>query len=303
MKIFSKEKSGSKRIIHLFGLEFAYNTAKKYNYIPINKSGITEKKRSPGIIVSVTSFPDRVPTLHKNLSSLLNQTLKPDLLILWLAKEQFPNMENDLPEEVLRLKEFGLTIKWYHDIKSYKKLIPALVEFPEDIIITADDDVFYDQTMIEKLYASYLKFPSYIHSHKTKKIIFKDGKIIAKQKKSYKFPSFATIQVGVGGVLYPPHSLHSDVTNEDLFMELAPTNDDLWFWACAVTNNTKIVKIDNNIPEPVIIEETYNTPGLCEINNHGQKLFYIQLENILNHYEELKPKILADIKSQKHLKS
>ena len=302
MKFFIKEKIGSKRIIHLFGLKFSYNTAKKYNYVPITEQGLSNKKRIPRIVVSVTSFPDRISTLHINLSSLLNQTVKPDSLILWLAKEQFPNLEQDLTEDILRLKDFGLTIKWYHDIKSYKKLIPALLEFPEDIIITADDDVFYDRTMIEKLYNSYLRFPSFIHCHKTKKIFFKDGKIVAKQKKAYKYPSFATIQVGVGGVLYPPHSVHADVTDEKLFTELAPTNDDLWFWACAVLNNTKIVKCENNIPEPVIIEETYDTPALCNINNHGQKLFYVQLDNILNHYEGLNNKILSDIKSQKHLK-
>ena len=303
MKFFTKEKIGSKRIIHLFGLKFSYNTAKKYNYTPLTEWGLSNEKRKPRIIVSVTSFPDRISTLHINLTSLLNQTVKPDLLILWLAKEQFPNLEKDLPKDILSLKDFGLTIKWYHDIKSYKKLIPALAEFPEDIIITADDDVFYDKTMIEKLYESYLKFPTCINSHKTKKIILKDGKIITKQKKAYKYPSFATIQVGVGGVLYPPHSLHKDAVNEKLFMELAPTNDDLWFWACAVLNNTKIVKIENNISEPIIIEETYNTPALCNINNHGKKLFYIQFENIINHYDSLINKILSDIKRQKHLKN
>ena len=56
------------------------------------------------------------------------------------------------------------------------------------------------------------------------------------------------------------------------------------------------MKVKNNIDEPIIIEETYSTPSLAEINNHGEKLFYIQLENILNHYKDLKAKILSDIK-------
>ncbi len=293
---FKKEKIGSKRIITIFGLKLCYNKAKKFKFKQINTNGLNNEIRTPKIIVSLTSFPDRIPSLHKNLSSLLSQTVKPDMLILWLAEEQFPNKEQDLPVEILRLKDFGLTIRWCKDLRSYKKLIPTIQEFPEDIIITADDDVFYHPEMIERLYKSYLKYPNHIHCHKTKKITFKNNEIKTKQKKCYKYPSFGNILVGVGGVLYPPHSLFKDITNEELFKKLAPTNDDLWFWATAVLNNTRIMKVKNNIDEPIIIEETYSTPSLAEINNHGEKLFYIQLENILNHYKDLKAKILSDIK-------
>jgi hypothetical protein len=38
------------------------------------------------------------------------------------------------------------------------------------------------------------------------------------------------LPTGVGGVLYPPHALHSDVTDSTLFMKLCPTADDLWFY-------------------------------------------------------------------------
>lgn len=293
---FKKEKIGSKRIITIFGLKLCYNKAKKFKFKQINTNGLNNEIRTPKIIVSLTSFPDRIPSLHKNLSSLLSQTVKPDMLILWLAEEQFPNKEQDLPVEILRLKNFGLTIRWCKNLRSYKKLIPTIQEFPEDIIITADDDVFYHPEMIERLYKSYLKYPNHIHCHKTKKITFKNNEIKTKQKKCYKYPSFGNILVGVGGVLYPPHSLFKDITNEELFKKLAPTNDDLWFWAAAVLNNTRIMKVKKNIDEPIIIEETYSTPSLAEINNHGEKLFYIQLENILNHYKDLKAKILSDIK-------
>lgn len=293
---FKKEKIGSKRIITIFGLKLCYNKAKKFKFKQINTNGLNNEIRTPKIIVSLTSFPDRIPSLHKNLSSLLSQTVKPDMLILWLAEEQFSNKEQDLPVEILRLKNFGLTIRWCKDLRSYKKLIPTIQEFPEDIIITADDDVFYHPEMIERLYKSYLKYPNHIHCHKTKKITFKNNEIKTKQKKCYKYPSFGNILVGVGGVLYPPHSLFKDITNEELFKKFAPTNDDLWFWAAAVLNNTRIMKVKNNIDEPIIIEETYSTPSLAEINNHGEKLFYIQLENILNHYKDLKAKILSDIK-------
>ncbi len=42
------------------------------------------------------------------------------MVILYLAEEQFPNKEADLPGKLLKFKENGLTIKWCEDLKSYK---------------------------------------------------------------------------------------------------------------------------------------------------------------------------------------
>lgn len=297
MQFFKKEKIGKKRIITICGLKFEYRTGRKYKFEKVTKSGLTDIKRNPQIIVSLTSFPDRIPFIYKTISSLLNQTLKPDMVILWLAKEQFPQLENNLPDELLELKKYGLTIKWCNNIRSYKKLVPAIKEYPNDIIITADDDIYYDKTLIELLYKSYEKEPQYIHCHRCTKIFYKNGKIKAKGggKKFYKYPSYANKLVGVGGVLYPPNSLYCDITNENLFMELAPTNDDIWFWLMAVLNNRKIKVIKNNIPEPAEIDETMQGPCLTQINDHGDNLFYKQLDNILNHYEGLEDKIKSDM--------
>lgn len=297
MQFFKKEKIGKKRIITICGLKFEYRTGRKYKFEKVTKSGLTDIKRNPQIIVSLTSFPDRIPFIYKTISSLLNQTLKPDMVILWLAKEQFPQLENDLPDELLELKKYGLTIKWCNNIRSYKKLVPAIKEYPNDIIITVDDDIYYDKTLVELLYKSYEKEPQYIHCHRCTKIFYKNGKIKAKGggKKFYKYPSYANKLVGVGGVLYPPNSLYCDITNENLFMELAPTNDDIWFWLMAVLNNKKIKVIKNNIPEPAEIDETMQGPCLTQINDHGDNLFYKQLDNILNHYEGLEDKIKSDM--------
>ena len=51
------------------------------------------------------------------------------------------------------------------------------------------------------------------------------------------------MQTGVGGVLYPPRSLKAEMIDEDLFRRLSPFADDIWFWAAAVANGTKIVPV------------------------------------------------------------
>lgn len=60
-------------------------------------------------------------------------------------------------------------------------------------------------------------------------------------------------------------------------------------------DNTKIMAVKNNIKYPILIEETLNGPCLCQINDHGENLFDIQLENVLNHYPGLREKIIADM--------
>lgn len=296
MKLFTKEKAGSRRIIKICGLKFEYNRAQKYDYKPVTESGLTDNPREKKLIISLTSFPDRIPTLHICLASIMQQTLKPDMILLWLAREQFPNGEADLPEEILKLKNFGLTIRWCHNIRSYKKLIPALREFPEDIIVTCDDDIFYHREWLERLYKSYLENPGFVHCHRANKLKIKDNKFKFKYEKNYNHPSYAHKLTGGGGVLYPPHALYKDITDEKLFMELAPTNDDVWFWIMSVLNDTRTIVVKNSIKRPIIIEETFSGPCLCEINNHGEKLHDIQLENVLKHYEGVREKILADMK-------
>lgn len=296
MQLFEKKKYGRTREIKILGIKFKYKVGKDYKLANINSSGISAEKRNPKVIVSLTSFPARIEYVHQTVISLLDQKFKPDMIILWLAEEQFPNKK--LPENLLNLCQYGLTIKWCNDIRSFKKLIPTLKEYPDNIIVTVDDDVYYDREMLERLYKSYLKNPEYIHCHRCTYIYYKNGEIKAKigGKKYYKHPSFANKLVGVGGVLYPPHSLYQDITREDLFMTLTPTNDDVWFWMMAVLNNRKIYVIKNNIPQPTGIDETLDGPCLTKINDHGDKLFFKDLKKVFEYYKGLEDKIKSDIK-------
>jgi hypothetical protein len=54
---------------------------------------------------------------------------------------------------------------------------------------------------------------------------------------------YKNIQTGVGGVLYPPHSLKADMMDVELFTQIAPTTDDIWFWAAAVANNIPVIPV------------------------------------------------------------
>ncbi len=279
-----------------------------YEMEKFRETGISKniKEGEAKIIVSLTSFPERMYDVHYAVYSLLNQIKKPDILILYLAEDEFPNREADLPPKLLRLKENGLTIKWCKNLKSYKKLIPALREYPEDIIVTADDDVYYPKDWLYKLYESYLENPECIHCHRAHKITFENDEI-----KPYKHwnmciddnsTGFINFFTGAGGILYPPKLLHGNVLDEELFLKLAPNADDIWFYSMAVLNNAKIKIVNkpyNNIRlvNPMRDIGAYEETTLClEGNSDGGN--DIQLNNVFEHYPEIKKRILDNKEEQ-----
>lgn len=249
------------------------------------------------IIISLTSYPARIGTIHIVIESLLNQSLKADKVILWLAPEQFPNKEVDLPQSLLDLREKGLTIGWYKDIRSYKKLIPTLRLYPDDIIVTADDDNVYQKDWLKKLYNNYKKYPTDIQAHRVTKFYYtKDRFYTAAGGNSYYIgANYLNKLVGLGGVLYPPHCFYKDILNEDLIKQLAPTNDDQWFWLQAAMNGVKVRVVDNPIIEAHYVEGTQET-GLTNINDHGENLFWKDFNRMIEYYPKVK-----DILKREHL--
>lgn len=251
--------------------------------------GITNKKRKVKIIVSLTSFPARIDTVDITIKSLLLQSLKPDEIILWLAREQFPDEENGLPDKLLELKKYGLTICWCEDLKSYKKLLPALHMYPEDIIVTADDDVYYERHWLRRLYAGYVQAPNYVHCHRITKVYIRDNEYQMKEGEFevYPFPSFLHKLTGVGGVLYPPHILCQEVLDEEKCRKLAPTNDDVWFWLMAVLNGARVNVVKNNMPRVEAVKGTQEGECLNKINDGKEGLIWKDFYRMLEAYPQL----------------
>ncbi len=202
------------------------------------------------VIVSMTSFPAAITYATKTIRYILKGSVLPEKLVLYLTFSQFE--ECGIPEELIQLAQDNpiFEIRNYdRDIRSYRKLIPAIIDFPEAIIVTVDDDVAYHRHMLRDLLDTHAQLPHAVIAHRAKRI--KLGKTYRQWKKYrwYDFCfkkyhiSFANLQTGVGGVLYPPHSLKKEMMDVNLFTEIAPTTDDIWFWAAGVANGYPVVPV------------------------------------------------------------
>jgi len=197
------------------------------------------------IIVSLTSYGRRVHEVFLSIESIMQQTMKPNRIVLWLDESY---KDKPLPQSLLIQKSRGLEIAFCPDIKSYTKLIPQMRQTPDDAIITIDDDILYDHDVLEHLIQAYIGEPGTIHCCRVHKIgIGTGGDVLpykeweARCTKTGK-DGFYFI-TGVGGALYPPGSLDEEVFNEDVFMSICPDADDIWFTAMALKKGTPINKV------------------------------------------------------------
>ncbi len=294
-----------------FGMRLPLKRIAKKRLKSINKiihhfsgKGITEDKRNPEIIVSLTSFPERINEVHYAIYSLLTQTMKPDTVILWLAKDEFPNGMRDLPESLLGLQKNGLDIQWCRYARSYQKLIPALQEFPNGIIVTADDDLLYPTNWLELLYNSYLKNPDFVHAHRSHRIKLDEaGNILQYKNWHYCWnnhdPSFLNFPTTGAGTLFPPDIFYKDVFNHVLFAKLCPYADDIWFWAMLTLNNRKTILADSGISNLIYINpdrefgrNRQKTLGSLNVHEGYNDM---QFHNIILHYPVLKDYLLGEL--------
>lgn len=248
-----------------------------------------EEQRAKKVIVSLTSYGRRVSaTLPYTLMSLLKQTYKPDRIVCWLDKDHW-NRDN-LPNKVKELEAFGVDIMFCEDFKSYKKLLPSVKMFPNDLIITVDDDLYYKSTLIETLINKHKQHPDAIQTFRTSTILFDK---ISNTSKEYWFgeghPEYYDFACGGSGTLYDIYLLHNDLTNYDLIQRLAPKADDLWFFFMEMLNNTYVnmVADDKNKTCFYPIDSFYqkfhkdgslNAENLHEMGNN------IQLKSIMDYY-------------------
>lgn len=216
--------------------------------------GVTVQKRNPEIMISLTSYPKRFPLIDLCLKSLVNQKMKADRIVLWLGNDTSHDEAEKLRK---KFGQYGVEIHRDAEanLRSHKKYYYALRDYPQDVIVLADDDLIYPPDWLESLVKSWREHPNCISARRVHRITWDDQdnpKPYCQWQGEVKsdIPAHDLVSTTGMGVLFPPKCLNKEVLNRNVFMEKALTADDLWLKVMAVISGVKVVWAKNNMMMP-----------------------------------------------------
>ena len=107
-------------------------------------------------------------------------------------------------------------------------------EYPDDLVITVDDDMLYEPRLVARLLASYARYPDAVSARRVHRMAKKtDGTIAAYNDWEYECKAFSRPQLDMFsttgfGTLFPPHCMDARVLDQELFMRECDAADDVW---------------------------------------------------------------------------
>ncbi|NWO07103.1 MAG: hypothetical protein HLX50_15835 [Alteromonadaceae bacterium] len=224
---------------------------------------LNQHRYIPLLTVNLTTTFQRLSLCRIALTSLLLQSRLPDQINLWVSKEPYlrdkgiaksesiDQLIGSLPAE----SRSRVSVRWVPNTGPYRKLIPMLREAgPDDLIVTADDDIFYGRDWLSGLLSAYEDAGGkpVAARVRTKRINF-----LGKET-SYLFWGLMShsgvardnfiVTFGGGAVLTRKMFREHDIA-DDAFMSVAPTADDLWY--------SKLLRLNNNevVVAPALLDE------------------------------------------------
>ena len=243
------------------------------------------ENRKEKIIISLTTYPARINVVYLTIKSILSQTIKPDKVILYLGDDS-KNIQ--LPNSLIQLQKYGLSIEYRNDnLKSHKKYYYVMKEYPNDLIITIDDDLLYHKNFIKKLYNFHKKFPLCVCAYRVHKMKFYKKNLLPYRNWDFEYtkikePSHQLFLTTGAGALFPPNSLPPSAFDKDNIKYLCPNADDVWINIMLIVNRKKVIWVPSKrqMP-PTIIQVQKNGLNNSNIDYGGND---IQLNNLLKFY-------------------
>lgn len=258
-----------------------------------------KKLQDDSIIVSMTTFPARIGYVHLAVKSLLNQTVMPGKIVLWLAKEQFRDVE--IPAQLQELCSYGLEICYCdEDLLAHKKYYYVMQEYPDYFIVTYDDDIIYPEDSLEKLLVMHRQHPNAIICNRGREIQIENSSVAPYRHWKVSgqvpagVPTYHVMASTGAGTLYPPHCMPDETFDIEKIRSLALTADDLWMKVMSVLGNVPVVKSQTR-GKALCVSKGKQDITLAH-RNVDQGLNDRIMRDLLTHYPQILRTLLEDRK-------
>jgi hypothetical protein len=195
--------------------------------------------------IVLTVISSRLHVLPSVLDSLVNQSIKPDAIHIYVSKEKYL-LDGGIPVNSSVLKAVSeiplVEIHWCLNIGPYRKLWPYLKHArerglsPSTKIITVDDDTLYPPRFVEYMLRNHAKYQCRV-AHRGRRIRLNcDGPGFLPYSEwpdGLHEPRLGNLPTGQSGIVYSLGDF-PDQLEIEMATELAPTADDLWIhWLMA----------------------------------------------------------------------
>ncbi len=211
----------------------------------VNRFGKAPVVSGGGPVVSLTSHGERIRTVYITIESVGRGRCLPSRLILWIDD---PVLYRNLPLTLHRLMKRGLEVRFSKKYGPHAKYYPylELTERFTESLVTADDDILYPRSWLEKLVTASGRDPELVLCYRAHVVGFCREEIAPyttwEPCRSLS-PTARNFATGVSGVLYPPAFLQRLKLADRGFESCCPKADDIWLHVQALRNGFAVRQV------------------------------------------------------------
>ena len=250
---------------------------------------------SIAVYVSLTSIFQNQEILFKTLLSIKNQTFKPQKCFIYLSEEPYL-LDTGFKNKIITNHNLKLFLEnndnlfqvvWTKNTGPYRKLLPLLKDKWNDncLIITIDDDTEYHPKLIVNLLYFYDTYKCIIN-FRGFTLKYNNGELTYENREKLINLNLYNFFTGKGSVLYNPKFFHKTpdlIFDENLFLNLCKTTDDVWFNLIRIING--IYCYVNNIN--YMLKDNTSKFGLYNNYNSKQSLNTKNISDTIKQLKEL----------------
>ena len=208
-------------------------------------------QKSEDYVISLTTFPARIRSVHLVIKSLLAQSKPAREVILNVGRDEFKN-QWAFPQALTDLIGKGLTVEFVdRTAHQYDKFLHNRSINKDSKFVIVDDDVIYPPDAMALLLDESENHPNCVIANRCHRIKFDpDNNILPyslwDREVFLEEPSHALIATGAGGVLYPK-GFFEHCASDKTIMALCPYADDIWLKVMSLSMGVEVKSTQHSL--------------------------------------------------------
>jgi hypothetical protein len=245
--------------LHVQKLRKALDALLRDQWVPLISSEVST------CWLSLTSWRPRLADLPLILITLLQQTLRPKEIVVWLTAEDHKTIAENLR---VRFGELGIRFQICDNLKCHKKWLPMIEEGHQTPFVICDDDIIYPKEWFAALVAED-RSDAYVGAKCHRISIGAKGLIAPysawkKQIRTDGQPSHKIFVTGCGGAVIHPQRIPRAFLERAQITRHCPHADDVWLKAAHLAAGIPCYKTRYSFP--CLELPGTNASGLAKLN-------------------------------------